>query len=55
MRVAYLDDFGALGTFCEITEEEMKRRNKWLEENGLEEFGWWICMDCYKGTKHLHK
>jgi hypothetical protein len=42
MKSVYRDDFGTIGKPVEMTEEEMDRRNKQLEDMGLEEYGMWV-------------
>jgi hypothetical protein len=42
MKAVYLDDFGTIGKPVEMTEEEMNRRNRQLDDLSLEEYGRWV-------------
>jgi hypothetical protein len=42
MKIGYLDDFGGLSNPLEVEEGELERRNSFIENMGLEEYGMWI-------------
>jgi hypothetical protein len=42
MKAVYVDDFNSKSKPVKMTEEEMERRNKELENQGIEEYGMWI-------------
>lgn len=40
----FLDDFGAVGDFRTVTQEELDAMNQSLDDRGVDEFGHWFWL-----------
>ena len=54
MKCVYVDDFGTCSKAREMTEEELIKTNKEIENLGLEEYGTWIAISKLESFRCKH-